>query len=91
MKKWILALSLIGCSLLFFVSGSFLGYLTLEQKAKETAPHKKPLRKPSGQIIPIFGRVVQNQNVTLMDKGRSPTPTAVMRAQQYKGQYFDRK
>ncbi len=90
MKKWLLALSLVGCSLLFFVSGSFLGYLTSEQRIKEK-PREKPHRKPSGRIAPILGRVVQNQKVKIMAKVRIPRPSAVVKAQRYKEQYFDSK
>ena len=90
MKKWVFVLSFVTCSLLFFVSGSFLGYLTFEQKAKEK-PQEKPVRKPSGRIVPILGRVIQNQKVAIMSRVRVPTPTAVIQAQQYKRQYFDEK
>lgn len=90
MKKWILVLGLVGCSLLFFISGSFVGYLTFEQKTKET-PQKKPQRKPLGMIVPILGQVAQNKKVTMMNKVRMPTPDAVMKAQQYQEQYLATK
>jgi len=87
MKKWFLALSLVCCSLLFFVTGSFLGYLTFEQKLK-AKPQEKSYRKPSERLAPILGRVVQNQKVTITSKVRIPTPNAVMKAQRYKERYF---
>lgn len=92
MKKWILVLSLFGCSTLFFVSGSFLGYLSYEQKAKET-PQKKTKRRPSKKLapMPIFGRVVERQKVEIIEKVRIPTPNAVLQAQRYKAEYLDQR
>ena len=87
MKKWVFVLSFVTCSLLFFVTGSFLGYLTFEQKLK-AKPQEKSYRKPSERLAPILGRVVQNQKVTITSKVRIPTPNAVMKAQRYKERYF---
>lgn len=90
MKKWILVLSLFGCSLLFFVSGSFLGYLSSEQKAKEK-PQEKPKRTPSKKLAPVFGRILARQKVKIIEKVRIPTPNAVLQAQRYKAEYLEQK
>lgn len=90
MKKWMLALSLCVCSLLFFVAGSFLGYLSYAQKAQEQH-FEKPQRKPSANLPPILGKIVYTQQAEIMNRIRVPTPSAVIRARQYKEQYVDGK
>lgn len=81
MRKWILVLGIFSCSLLFLVSGSFLGYLASEQKARET-PEEKPKRKPSENKDPIIGRITQT-NIVSISKSRMPTPGAISQAQRY--------
>lgn len=81
MKKWILVLGIFGCSLLFLVSGSFLGYLASEQKAKATS-ETKPKRQPSKRPVPVIGRITQT-NIIPMSTLRMPTPEAINKARQF--------
>lgn len=87
MKKWIIVVGLFGCSVLFFISGSFVGYLLSETKDNVTT-QVKPKRAPSGKLEPILGRIVEIQKVELINKTRVPTPNAIYKAQQYKAQFI---
>ena len=87
MKKWVLAVGLFGCGVLFFISGSFLGYLLSNTKGNEE-PQVNTRRKPSKRLEPILGQVVEAQKVGLINRTRIPTPNAVYRAKQYKSQYI---
>ncbi len=88
MKKWIFVVGIISCSLLFFISGTLVGYVTSEKVSQTAKESDKPTRKPSKNINPILGRIIQYQTsrVTSQAMVRTPTPSAVLRAQQYKSQ-----
>lgn len=85
MKKWIFIVGILGGSLLFFVSGTLVGYLTSEKNLiSKIENSEKPTRKPSKNINPIIGRIVDGQVTKLKSKTRIPTPSAVVKAKQFK-------
>lgn len=88
MKKWILATGIVGCSLLFFISGALVGYLTSEKIAMSAETSKeKLLRKPSEKLTNLIGRVVNRQAIKLEAKVRTPTNGAIMKAKSFKSKY----
>lgn len=86
MKKWFFVLGILGCSLLFFLSGTLLGYLTSEKLSQTSTVSEKPARKPSKKLNPVIGRVLQTQSSLIPNRSRTPTPAAVSKAMQYKAQ-----
>lgn len=85
MKKWVFILGIVGCSLLFFFSGTLVGYSVSQKSMQEEAVSgEKITRKPSKNINPIIGRIVQHQASRLNTKSRVPTPKAIIQARRYK-------
>ena len=85
MKKWLLALAIFICCLLFFISGTLVGYSAGEKTAQESSlVPEKEIRKPSKNINPLIGRIINRQVSRLNSKTRIPTPKAVTQARQYK-------
>jgi hypothetical protein len=84
MKKWMLALGIFICSLLFFFAGSLIGYTAHDTKLNSEKSTEKPARKPSKIISPIIGRLAQASGATsFRSTTRTPTPSAVTRARTY--------
>lgn len=85
MKKWIFVLGIVGCSLLFFFSGTLVGYSVSQKNIQEeTVSGEKVTRKPSKNINPLIGRIVHHQISRLNTKSRVPTPKAIIQARRYK-------
>ncbi len=85
MKKWIFVLGIICCSLLFFLSGTLVGYSVSQNSIQEEVTSDgKITRKPSKNINPIIGRIVHHQISRFNTKTRVPTPKAVVQARRYK-------
>ncbi|MBR1480102.1 MAG: hypothetical protein IJ599_04415 [Alphaproteobacteria bacterium] len=56
MNKCFFVVGILFCSLLFFVSGTFVGYRTATSVPSTSAP-QKPLRRPSEDLAPLIGAV----------------------------------
>ncbi|MBQ7524530.1 MAG: hypothetical protein IJT08_02905 [Alphaproteobacteria bacterium] len=56
MNKWFFVVGILFCSLLFFVSGTFVGYRTATS-VPSTSASQKPLRRPSEDPAPLIGTV----------------------------------
>jgi hypothetical protein len=83
-SKLAIILGIIACSLLFFLSGTFTGYLIGEtpREPPSSGNSEKPKRTPSTNN-PILGRVISSQQSKVMEKVRRPSPPAVDRARSY--------
>lgn len=85
MRKWVFVLGIVCCSLLFFVAGTLIGYSVSQKKVHESiVSNEKSTRKPSKNINPIIGRIVQHQISRFNTKTRIPTPKAIIQARRYK-------
>lgn len=86
MNKWIFVLGIIGCSLLFFISGALVGYSVSQNNASDNPESSANGNRhtPSKNINPIIGRVVNKQVARLNSKTRIPTPSAITQAKKYK-------
>ena len=85
MKKWIFIVGIFACSILFFISGTLVGYLKSEKNIQtEIEENNRPTRKPSKHINPIIGRIVDRQVIRLKTKTRIPTPNAVVQANRFR-------
>jgi len=88
MKIWIFICGVLVCSLLFFTSGTLVGYSACEKKIKEAAAEgSRPKRKPSvvEKIAkPLIGMYVDRQSVALRGKVRMPSSPAIEKARMYK-------
>lgn len=88
MKKWPFVVGIFGCSLLFFISGTLVGYNIYDKMEAATVqePQKKK-RVPSvlGKVVsPLIGRVVDRKVNALNAKLRIPSSPAVQKALMYK-------
>lgn len=86
MKKWMFVVGILSCSILFFLSGTLFGLFTSEKAVQEAKEADKPVRKPSKTLNPIIGRIVQTQVSRYSTRTRVPTPSAVIKARQYKAE-----
>jgi hypothetical protein len=88
MKTWIFVIGIVSSSLLFFVSGTLVGYSVCHRQAKagdSSKPHRKPLPNPTN----IIGKIVDRQAMSLTSRIRTPTPTAVEQAESYEQYYLE--
>ena len=89
MKTWIFIASFFSCSLLFFISGSLVGYSICEKsivKKELESVHKEP-RKPSiieGVISPLVGRLTNRQIEVSKTRTRTPSTPAIQQANRYR-------
>ncbi|MDR3224140.1 MAG: hypothetical protein LBT03_00930 [Holosporales bacterium] len=70
------------CSLLFFVTGTLVGYAVNSQSSKTESEKIHPARKQKEQN-PILGRVVNDQKQGLPSKVRIPSSPAIDMAKTY--------
>jgi hypothetical protein len=84
MNKWILVAGVFTCGVLFFFSGTLVGYSTHEKQIsfKETVVKKAP-RKASRNLNPLIGGIVRQRLAAPLAKYRKPTPPALQQAQRY--------
>jgi hypothetical protein len=75
---------MVACGVLFFLSGTFTGYLIGESPkvASNTGDNTKPKRAPFTNN-PILGRIVSSQQSKVMGKIRKPSHPAIDKAQSY--------
>jgi hypothetical protein len=84
MKKLILALGIFVCSLLFFLAGSLIGYTAHDAGLESAGTTERTQRKPSQTTTPmIWGIVRAKPPLPLGTTMRTPTPSAITRAQSY--------
>ncbi|MDR2459119.1 MAG: hypothetical protein LBD43_03440 [Holosporales bacterium] len=84
MSKLAIVLGIISCSVLFFLSGTFTGYLIGESPREKRAPvaNKKSKRTPS-MNNPILGRIISSQQSRVMGKVRRPSNPAIDQVRSY--------
>lgn len=84
MKKWIIIIGLIATSLLFFVSGTLVGYHAYDKQIEESEKTGKPMRRPSERLGQVFGKVIDKQGQRLQSKVRVPSNPAISKAKSFK-------
>ncbi|MDR0695877.1 MAG: hypothetical protein LBF56_03905 [Holosporales bacterium] len=85
MKKWILILSVFTCGVLFFFSGTLIGYTTREKQSNyEETTIKKTQRTTSRNLNPLIGNIIRQRLNAPLAKYRMPTPPALQKAQGYR-------
>ena len=86
MKKWIFVVGFLTVGVLFFTSGTLVGYSVCEKKTQETSV-KKSARKPSvvmDKIVkPIINYQVNQRSMSLQGKMRVPSVPAITTARKY--------
>ena len=92
MKVWVFIGGVVVCSLLFFASGTLVGYHSYEKKIEEAKKEKKtPQRKPSAmsqiaqRAMPLIGTSASSKVSSLQGKIRMPSSPAINTARQYSG------
>lgn len=87
MKIWVFICGVLVCSLLFFASGTLVGYSVCEKRIVQDKMEKKsPKRKPSTiekVINPIVGSYAPSKMSALRSKVRIPSNPAIDKARQY--------
>ncbi|MDR0942795.1 MAG: hypothetical protein LBM19_04295 [Holosporales bacterium] len=85
MKKWAFIGGILVCGVLFFLSGTLIGYSAYDKELKSAATEKaKPSRKPSKQINPLIGNIVKSKiRARITSKVRIPSSPAIAKAKTY--------
>ncbi|MDR3030785.1 MAG: hypothetical protein LBU35_00145 [Holosporales bacterium] len=89
MKKWIFILGILCCSVLFFLSGTLIGYSVREDcNSSSVRKNEKKKRIPSaiigGLLSPLVDRVVDNRIARIQSRLRTPSQPAIEKANGYR-------